>query len=77
MSHNNIGWLFQTTERLKEAEAAYAEAVAIQKHSSPTSPTGPSSAWDWPRATVNLGNLLRDTGRPKEAEAAYAEALAI
>ena len=44
---------------------------------SPTSPTGPSFAWNLAKYLFNLGNLIRDKGLLKEAEAIYGEALPI
>jgi tetratricopeptide (TPR) repeat protein len=77
MSHNNLGWVFQSTKRLKEAESAYAEAVALYKQVIPDFPNRPEFRVGLAQSYNNLGNVLRATGRPKEAEAAHAEALVI
>ena len=62
---------------LKEAEAAYRDALDIQKQLAADFPTRPDFRQQLARTYGNLGNLLRDTGRLAEAEAAYRDALAI
>ena len=62
---------------LKEAEAAFRDALALQKQLAADFPTRPDFRQVLARTYGNLGNLLRDTGRLAEAEAAYRDALAI
>jgi tetratricopeptide (TPR) repeat protein len=77
MSHNCLGWLFQTTERLRESEAAYRDAVALQRQHFTEHPNEPEFRLELAKYLFNLGNVLRDTGRPEDAEAAHAEAMVI
>src|SRR5262249_29713501 len=65
------------TGRLKEAEAAYTDALAIQKQLSADFPTRPEFRQALALTHNNLGVLLRATGRLKEAESAYKGALSI
>ena len=76
-SHNNLGLLLHATGRLKEAEAAYADALALRKQLAADFPTRPEFRQELAASHNNLGILLKDTGRLKEAEAAYADALAL
>jgi tetratricopeptide (TPR) repeat protein len=62
---------------LKEAEAAFRDALAIQKQLAADFPTRPDFRQQLARTYGNLGVLLRETGRLKEAEAVYRDALAI
>jgi hypothetical protein len=77
MSHSNVGWLLQTTGKLKEAEAAFIEAVALQRQVVGNLPNQPELRLELGRYLFNLGNALAETGRPNEAEAARAEGLVI
>ena len=77
MSHNNLGWIFQSTGRLPQAEAAYCDAVAVQRQHVAASPNWPEFRMELAKYLFNHGNVLRDTARPKEAQSAQAEALAI
>ena len=62
---------------LKEAEAAFRDALALQKQLVAEFPIRPDFRQQLARTYGNLGVLLRETGRLKEAEAAYRDALAI
>ena len=62
---------------LKEAEAAFRDALAIQKQLVAEFPTRPDFRQELARTYGNLGVLLRETGQLKEAEAAYRNALAL
>ena len=62
---------------LKEAEAAYRDALDIQKQLAADFPTRPDFRQQLARTYGNLGVLLSATGRLQEAEAAYRDALAI
>ena len=64
--------------RLKEAESAYLEALAIWKKLAADVPDRPEFGQALAGIYNNLGNLLfLDAAWLKEAEAAHAEALAI
>ena len=75
--HSNLGWLLQTAGRLKEAEPAHAEAVAIYRQLAAQFPDRPDFRLALARSHLNLGNVFGDTERLTEAEASHAEALAI
>jgi hypothetical protein len=79
MSHNSLGWLFQSSGRLPEAESAYAEALALYKQLDLDAdfPYRPEFRLELAKSQRNLGNVFNATNRPKEAEAAHAEALTI
>ena len=70
-----VGRMRHRLGELKEAEAAYRDALAIQKQLAAEFPTRPDYRQNLARSHNNLGVLLRDTGRLKEAEAAYRDAL--
>jgi tetratricopeptide (TPR) repeat protein len=72
-----VGEMRHRLGELKEAEAAYADALAIQKRLAADFPTRLDFRQNLASCHHSLGNLLRTTGRPKEAGAAYADALAI
>ena len=71
---NNLGVLYSDTQRLKEAEAAYTEGLAIRRELAKENAA--SYLPDVASTLNNLGNLYRATQRLKEAEAAYTEGLA-
>ena len=69
--HIDLGNLLRKTGRLKEAEAACRNALALLQQLATDLPARPAfrrAAWP---ATDSLGELLAATGRPKEAEAAF------
>jgi len=72
---NNLGALYYSTARLKEAEKSYAEALEIYRQLAATN----LSAYlpDVAMTLNNLGALYYSTTRFTEAEKAYAEALKI
>ena len=72
---NNLGALYYSTARLKEAEKSYAEALEIYRQLAATNPSAYLSVVA--DTLNNLGILYKDTTRLKEAEKAYAEALEI
>lgn len=75
MTLNNLGILYKDTQRLKEAEASYQEALTIYQDLAKANPQAYSS---YVATTLNnLGNLYQETQRLKEAEAGYQEALTI
>jgi hypothetical protein len=65
--------MLQTAGKLKEAEAALVEAVALQRQVVGNLPNRPELRLELGKYLLNLGNALAETGRPKEAEAARAE----
>jgi eukaryotic-like serine/threonine-protein kinase len=75
--HARVGTMRRRLGELKEAETAYADALAIRKQLAADFPTRPEFRQALARTHSSLGNLLRATGRLKEAETAYADALAI
>ena len=77
MSHNNLGWLFQSTRRPEKAEPAFRDAVAYQRQAVANFPDRPEFRLELASYLFNLGNLIRDKGLLKEAEAVYGEALPI
>jgi tetratricopeptide (TPR) repeat protein len=72
-----VGLMRAHLGELKEAEAAYADALALQKRLAADFPTRAEFRQDLANSHNNLGNLLADTGRLKEAEVAFADALAL
>ena len=76
-SYLNLGNLYQTTGRAKEAEVADKEAIAIWKHLAEKHPEVPGYRHYLATSHNNLGNLYEATGRAKEAEANHKEARAI
>jgi hypothetical protein len=69
--HNNLALLLQYTGRLKEAEAAYRDALALYQPLATQFPAAPRYRQLLAQTHNNLGNLLKDTGHLREAEAAY------
>jgi tetratricopeptide (TPR) repeat protein len=76
-SHNNLGTLLHSTGRPKEAEAAYGDALLLQKRLAADFPDRPEFRHQLAGTHNNLGNLLRETGRLNEAEAALEATLGI
>jgi serine/threonine protein kinase/tetratricopeptide (TPR) repeat protein len=72
-----VGVMRHRLGELREAEAAYTEALAIRKQLAADFPNQPEMSQNLAWSQNNLGVLLGETGRPKEAEAAHADALAI
>jgi Flp pilus assembly protein TadD len=57
----SLGYVFEKTGRLREAEQAYRDVIAYQPRN--------------PKAYLNLGNVLESQGRLSEAEGAYLESI--
>jgi tetratricopeptide (TPR) repeat protein len=77
---DNLGALLQLTrrkDRLKDAEKAHVDALAIFKQLAAEFSTRPDFRQDLALSHNNLAGLLAGTGRLKEAEKAYDDALAI
>jgi tetratricopeptide (TPR) repeat protein len=72
---NNLGMLYSDTQRMKEAEQAYAEALTIRRKLAEANPD--AYLPDVATTLNNLAVLYGNTQRIKEAEQAYAEALTI
>ena len=71
---NNLAVLYSSTQRMKEAEQAYAEALATYRK---LAEANPDAYLPYVAGTLNnLAVLYSGTQRMKEAEQAYAEALA-
>src|SRR5262249_25842557 len=75
--HFRVGLMRVRLGELKEAEAAYGEALALFQQLAADFPGPPGFRHDLARAHNNRGILLRTTGRLQDAEAAYADALAL
>ncbi len=75
--HARVGLMRYRLGELKEAEAAYADALAIYKQLAINSPARPEFRHELALTHNRLGILLKNTGRPKEAETAYAASLAL
>jgi tetratricopeptide (TPR) repeat protein len=73
----HVGRMRHNLGELKEAEAAYTDALATLNQLAADFPTRPEFRQRLVLSQSNLGLLLRDTGRLKEAEAAHADAVAI
>ncbi len=72
---NNLGLLYRDTQRMKEAEEAYREALSTYRK---LARANPAAYLLYVAATLNnLAILYRDTQRMKEAEDAFREALSI
>ena len=61
--HNNLGITFKELGKLDEAEASYAQAIALKP--------------DYAKAYNNLGVTLKELGRLDEAEANYRQAIVL
>ena len=72
-----IGRMRYRLSELREAEAAYAPALALQKQLVAEFPARPEFRRALAATHNNMGNLLNITGRAAEAEAAYADALTL
>jgi len=72
---NNLGVIYASTQRTKEAEAAYKESLLIRRRLAEITPD--AYLPDLATTLNNVGNLYRDTQRMKESETAFAEALSI
>jgi tetratricopeptide (TPR) repeat protein len=72
-----VGLMRYRLGELKEAEAAYTEALAIGKRLVADFPTRPEFRRGLVSSYNNLGMLLKATGRPNEAERAHSDALAL
>jgi serine/threonine-protein kinase len=72
-----VGLMRYRLGELKEAETAFADALAIRKQLAADFPARPEFRRDLAASHNNLGKLLSDKGYLKEAQEAYAEALAI
>jgi eukaryotic-like serine/threonine-protein kinase len=72
-----VGRMRYRLGELKEAEAAYMDALAIRKRLAADFPSRPEFRQDLASSHNNLGILLKATGRPKEAETAYTDAVAL
>ena len=73
MTLNNMAVLYRETQRMKDAEAAFVEALSIRHELAKANPEA-----YLPIVAMTLNNmaiLYRDTQRMKDAEAAYGEAL--
>jgi tetratricopeptide (TPR) repeat protein len=71
---NNLANLLSATQRISQAEEAYAEALAIRRK---LAEANPDTYMPHVAATLNnLANLFSETQRMSQAEEAYAEALA-
>ncbi len=72
---NNLGNLYGDTQRLKESEQAFQEALQIRRELAKSNPTAyqPYVA----QTLNNLGILYITTGRPKESAVVLEEALHI
>jgi tetratricopeptide (TPR) repeat protein len=75
MTLNNLAILQRATNRHKESEANYAEALGIRRKLAKTNPD--AYLLDVAATLNNLAILQRATNRHKESEANFAEALEI
>jgi tetratricopeptide (TPR) repeat protein len=73
MTLNNLAILYSHTQRMKESEAAYLEALATYRKLGEANPE--AYLPDVAMTLNNLAILYRGTQRMKESEAAYLEAL--
>jgi serine/threonine protein kinase len=72
-----VGLMRVRLGELKEAEAAYTEALAIRKQLAADFPSRPDFRQQLAWSHNNLGNLLKNTGRLKAAEMSFTEAVAL
>jgi serine/threonine protein kinase/tetratricopeptide (TPR) repeat protein len=73
----HVGLMRHRLGELKEAEAAYADALAIRKQLAADFPRRPEFRSGLAKCRINLGALFWKTGRLKEAEASFTDAMAI
>jgi tetratricopeptide (TPR) repeat protein len=73
MTLNNLGLLYSATQRMRDAEEAYAEALAIRRKLAEANPD--AYLPDVATTLNNLAILYSATQRMSQAEEAYAEAL--
>jgi hypothetical protein len=66
-----VGLMRDRLGELKDAETAYATALALDKQLAVDFPSRPEFRQGLAQSHNNLGILFEDTGRPKEAEEAY------
>ena len=76
-THSNLGNSLHDAGRLKEAEAAHAEGLAIRRQLVAEFPTRYEFRGALASSLNNIGYVFQTTERPKEATAAYAESMAI
>src|SRR5207237_9507266 len=76
-SYNNMGARDARAGRLKQAETAYSDAVALGKRLAADFPAESRYREVLAGSQMNLGNLFDNTGRRQEAEATYADSLAV
>jgi tetratricopeptide (TPR) repeat protein len=72
-----VGLIRQRLGELKEAEAAYRQALAISKKLAEEFPKQPDYRHDWGMSQNNLSLVLRSLGREEEAEKALRETLVV
>jgi serine/threonine protein kinase len=80
IAYDNLGSLIQLTlrrERLKDAEAAHVDALAIFKLLAAEYPTRPEFRQSLALSYNNLAGVLMTSGRPRESEKAYLDAVPI
>jgi serine/threonine-protein kinase len=75
--YHRVGWIRLRLGELEGAEAAYRDALALQKQLAADFPTRPDFHQQLAQIHNNLCVLLYETGRPQEAEATYRDALAL
>src|SRR5205807_5345300 len=74
-THYNLGILCNDTQRPREAETAFNEALNLLSKLATEYPKNPVCQQHLARAYLNLGPVLRASGRTKEAEETYLRAL--
>ena len=72
-----VGLMRYRLGELKEAEAAWRDALALRKQLAADFPTRPEFRHNLAKSHNNLGVLLSNTGRLQEAEAVWRDALAL
>ena len=75
MTLNNLAVLYSDTQRMKDAETAYLEALSIRRRLAEANPEAYLA--DVAMTLNNLANLYVATQRIKEAETAYLDSLSI
>src|SRR5207244_2314385 len=74
-SHNAMGTLLETMGRLKEAEAAYQDALAIRKQLTTDFSNKPDERNVLAGTLVNLANICNQRGNFQKAKAHLEESL--